>query len=90
MVYFTVAGNTVEYFFQILPQIHHSLIIAAINFFRKIKFLEFLSFGVVNTLNSFELLSKKKIILLYSKKGLVVKNLNICFLRKNINYEFGM
>ena len=87
---FTIAGNTVEYFFSNSSSNHHSLIVAAINFFKKIEFLEFLSFGVVNTLDNFETLSKKKKILLYSRKGLVVKNLNIFFLRKNINYEFGM
>ena len=66
---FTIAGNTVEYFFSNSSSNHHSLIVAAINFFKKIEFLEFLSFGVVNTLDNFEKSSKKKKNIAVFKKG---------------------
>ncbi len=79
---FTIAGNTVEYFFSKSSLNHHSLIVAAINFFKKIKFLEFLNFGVVNTLNSFELLSKKKNNIALFKKGFGGEKFKYMFFEK--------
>lgn len=79
---FTIAGNTVEYFFSKSSSNHHSLIVAAINFFKKIKFLEFLNFGVVNTLNSFELLSKKKNNIALFKKGFGGEKFKYMFFEK--------
>ena len=79
---FTIAGNTVEYFFSKSSINHHSLIVDAINFFKKIKFLEFLNFGVVNTLNSFELLSKKKNNIALFKKGFGGEKFKYMFFEK--------
>lgn len=79
---FTMAGNTVEYFFSKPSSNHHSLIIAAITFFKKIKFLEFLNFGVVNTLDNFDLLSKKKNNIALFKKGFGGEKFKYMFFEK--------
>ena len=79
---FTIAGNTVEYFFSNSSSNHHSLIVAAINFFKKIEFLEFLSFGVVNTLDNFEKSSKKKKNIAVFKKGFGGEKFKYIFFEK--------
>ena len=79
---FTLAGNTVEYFFSKSSLNQHSLIVAAINFFKKFKELEFLNLGIINSLNNFESQSKKKNNIAIFKKGFGGEKFKYIFFKK--------
>ena len=79
---FTLAGNTVEYFFSKSSLNHHSLIVSAINFFKKFDYLKFMNLGVLTTLDNFEPQTQKKKNIALFKKGFGGEKFKYIFFEK--------
>ena len=61
---------------------HHSLIVSAINFFKKFDYLKFMNLGVLTTLDNFEPQTQKKKNIALFKKGFGGEKFKYIFFEK--------